>query len=213
MLLNLALRFGLVFFGPFSFAAALLWELGADVCLSCVCLFCACLFLFLSSSSWCRGFVGLVISALDFFPFLLGAHVTRYILRRCILIVDFNSTFVSSCKLQSNLNSSNIDGSFTMANSNSFLSPYEILPLAQENKYLGKLSYFIMKLYVVCAHYNRHIEAILITLNIQSLSRKSKIFYKIIAVCLLTWLHDYPSVARTTHVSNNFLWSQRCSSH
>ena len=55
-------------------------------------------------------------------------------------------------QIQSNLNSSNTDGSFTMANSNSFLSPYEILPLAQENKYLGKCSYFIMKLYVVCTH-------------------------------------------------------------
>ena len=54
--------------------------------------------------------------------------------------------------IQSNLNSSNTDGSFTMANSNSFLSPYEILPLAQENKYLGKFSYFIVKLYVVCTH-------------------------------------------------------------
>ena len=32
-----------------------------------------------------------------------------------------------------------------MANSNSFLSPYEILPTAQEKKYLGKFSYFIMK--------------------------------------------------------------------
>ena len=32
-----------------------------------------------------------------------------------------------------------------MANSNSFLSPYGILPLAQENKHLGKFSYFIMK--------------------------------------------------------------------
>ena len=31
-----------------------------------------------------------------------------------------------------------------------FLSPYEILPVAQENKYLGKFCYFIMKLYVVC---------------------------------------------------------------
>ena len=31
----------------------------------------------------------------------------------------------------------NTDGSFTMANSNSFLSPYEILPTARENKYLG----------------------------------------------------------------------------
>ena len=54
--------------------------------------------------------------------------------------------------LQSNLDSSNTDGSFTMANSNSFLSPYEVLPIAQENKYLGKFSYFIVKLYVVCTH-------------------------------------------------------------
>ena len=54
--------------------------------------------------------------------------------------------------MQSNLNSSNTDGSFTMANSNSFLSPYVILPLAQENKYLGKFCFFIMKLYVVCTH-------------------------------------------------------------
>ena len=42
------------------------------------------------------------------------------------------------------------DGSFTMADSNSFLSPYEILPIALENKYLRKFYYFIMKLYVVC---------------------------------------------------------------
>ena len=31
-----------------------------------------------------------------------------------------------------------------------FLSPNEILPIDQENKYLRKLSYFIMKLYVEC---------------------------------------------------------------
>ena len=53
---------------------------------------------------------------------------------------------------QLNLNSSNIDGLFTMANSNSFLSPFEILPIAQENKYLEKLSYFIMEFYAVCTH-------------------------------------------------------------
>ena len=47
--------------------------------------------------------------------------------------------------IQSNLNGSNTDGSFTMANSNSF-------PLDQENKYLGKFSYFIVKMYVVCTH-------------------------------------------------------------
>ena len=59
------------------------------------------------------------------------------------------------CKLiylQSNPDGSNADGSFTMANSNSFFSPYEILPIAQENEYLRKFSYFIVKLYVVCTH-------------------------------------------------------------
>ena len=54
--------------------------------------------------------------------------------------------------MQSNLNSSNTDGSFTMAYSNSFLSHYEILQIAQENKYLEIFSYSIMKLYVVCTH-------------------------------------------------------------
>ena len=54
--------------------------------------------------------------------------------------------------IQSNIDSSNTDGSFTMANSNSFLSPYEVLPIAHENKYLSKFSYFFVKLYVVCTH-------------------------------------------------------------
>ena len=54
--------------------------------------------------------------------------------------------------IQKNLDSSNTDGSFTMPNSKSFLSPYKILPTAQENKYLGKFSHFITKLYVVCTH-------------------------------------------------------------
>ena len=52
--------------------------------------------------------------------------------------------------IKSNLNSSNTDGSFTMAYSNSFLSPYEVLPLAQENKYLGKFSYHE----IVCCVYS-----------------------------------------------------------
>ena len=42
-------------------------------------------------------------------------------------------------------NSSNTNISFTMANSNSFLTPYEIPPKAYENKYLGIFSHFIMK--------------------------------------------------------------------
>ena len=35
-----------------------------------------------------------------------------------------------------NVNNSNTDGSFTMADSNSFFSPWEYLPIALESKYL-----------------------------------------------------------------------------
>ena len=74
------------------------------------------------------------------------------------------------------LNGSNPDGSFTLDDSNSFFSPYKILPIAQENKFLGIFSYFMMELYVACTQ-NRLIEAILMsTLNIQLLCRKSKRF-------------------------------------
>ena len=79
--------------------------------------------------------------------------------------------------LQYILNGSNTDGSFTVDDSNSYFSPYKILPIAQENKYLGIFSYFIMELYVVCTHMNCLIEAVLLsTLNIQSLCIKSKRF-------------------------------------
>ena len=70
--------------------------------------------------------------------------------------------------LQSNLNCSNPEGSFTMANSNSFLRPYEILPIDQENKYLKKQAFLF--------HYEIvfFFEAILMsTLNIQLLCRIS----------------------------------------
>ena len=39
-----------------------------------------------------------------------------------------------------------------MANSNSFLSPYEILLIAQENKYLKKFSYFIVNFSLESPH-------------------------------------------------------------
>ena len=42
-----------------------------------------------------------------------------------------------SAIMQYNLSCWNPDGSFTMDDSNSFFSPYKILPIAQENKYLG----------------------------------------------------------------------------
>ena len=44
---------------------------------------------------------------------------------------------ISENILQYNLNGSNRDGSFTVDDSNSFFSPYKILPIVQENKYLG----------------------------------------------------------------------------
>ena len=53
--------------------------------------------------------------------------------------------------------------------------------LFQENKYLGKFCHFIMKLYVEGTHWNRLIEAILMsTLNIQLLYRRLKRFALII---------------------------------
>ena len=39
--------------------------------------------------------------------------------------------------IQYNLNGSNTDGSFTLDDSKFYFSPYKILPIAQENKYLG----------------------------------------------------------------------------
>ena len=55
--------------------------------------------------------------------------------------------------VQYNLNGSNPDGSFTVDDLNSFFSPYKILQIAQENKYLVIFfSDFIMELYVACTH-------------------------------------------------------------
>ena len=83
-------------------------------------------------------------------------------------------TEVRKLYIQSNLNSSKTDGSFIMANSNSFLISYEILPLAQEIKYLGKFPYFILKLYFVLRVL---IEVILMnTLNMLLLFRRWKRF-------------------------------------
>ena len=45
-----------------------------------------------------------------------------------------NTSVNSFINIQSNLNSSNTDGSFTMANSNSFLSPYQILLTAKKKR-------------------------------------------------------------------------------
>ena len=73
--------------------------------------------------------------------------VTLYML--ILIILDWGKIR----NLQYNLNGSNTDGSFTVDDSNFFFSPYKILPIAKENKYLGIFfSYFDMELYVVCTH-------------------------------------------------------------
>ena len=54
--------------------------------------------------------------------------------------------------IQYNLNGSNSDGSFTLDDSNSFFSPYKILPIAQENKYLG--IFFLFYHGIVCCVYS-----------------------------------------------------------
>ena len=59
--------------------------------------------------------------------------------------------YIDRSYIQSNLNSSNTDGSFAMANSNSFLSPYEILSIAQENKYLAIFHFYNE---IVCCVYS-----------------------------------------------------------
>ena len=51
---------------------------------------------------------------------------------------EANNSRLRQIDIQSNLNSSNTDCSFTMAYSNSFLSPYQILLIAQKNSIIGK---------------------------------------------------------------------------
>ena len=61
-------------------------------------------------------------------------------------------TFLPSREmLQSNLNSSNTDGSFTMANPNTFFESVRN-SADSSRKQIRKFSYFIKKLYVVCTH-------------------------------------------------------------
>ena len=65
--------------------------------------------------------------------------------------------------VQSNSDSSNTVGFLPWLIRTHVLSPYKTLSIAQENKYTGKFSYFIKKLYVECTHKNRLSVAILIS--------------------------------------------------
>ena len=97
-------------------------------------------------------------------------HYNKILNKSSNTFIHFSiNTSMKKKKIQANLNSSNTYGSFT---TNSFLSSNEILPIAQENKYLRKFSYFNMKLYTVCTHLNSLIEVILMsTLSIPLLWR------------------------------------------
>ena len=64
--------------------------------------------------------------------FIFRRHkAKKWLLKTGAFLIQVNFNF------QYNLNGSNPDGSFTVNDSNSFFSPYKILPIAQENKYLG----------------------------------------------------------------------------
>ena len=57
-----------------------------------------------------------------------------------------------SVPVQYNLNGSNTDGLFTVDDSNSFFSPYKILPIAQENKIFR--DFFLFYHGIVCCVYS-----------------------------------------------------------
>ena len=77
------------------------------------------------------------------------------------------------------LNSWITDGSFTMANSNSFLVPsivfFFFFSKSSKNKYSGKFSYFIKELFVVCYQggSNEYTQHTIIVLKIKQ--KKSKL--------------------------------------
>ena len=91
----------------------------------------------------------LLIKGVEFFlthSFRYKQNFTGHDMTKGVFGVNTNSKVLKQhAETHSNLSGLNTDGSFTMDNSNSFLSPYEILPKAQENKCLGKFSYLIME--------------------------------------------------------------------
>ena len=68
-------------------------------------------------------------------------------------LLDWECLMITT-HLQSNLESLNTDCSFTMANSNSFLSPYEVFLTAHENKYNVFREIFLFYREIVCCVYS-----------------------------------------------------------
>ena len=80
---------------------------------------------------------------------MLGKISSKRHIENFLLLFPENR--ICQFKLQYNLNGSNTDGSFTVDDSNSFFSPYKILPIAQENKHLGII--FLFYHGIVCCVY------------------------------------------------------------
>ena len=110
--------------------------------------------------------------------------------------------------LQYNLNSSNTDGSFTVDDSSSFFSPYKILPIAQENKYLGIFYLILSWNCMLCVHITPRWGDSMSTPNIQSLCWKSKKSYRYLFLELVPWItlsgSNYPCLERISMVPKMF---------
>ena len=73
---------------------------------------------------------------------------------KCIATESQHEKIGNYC-IQYNLDGSNTDGSFTVDDLNSFLSPEEILSIAKENKYFGILKeIFLFYCENVCCVYS-----------------------------------------------------------
>ena len=97
------------------------------------------------STRWCK-----INEELISFPAgtTFQSHTADYIKFIEFKEVKVSFLFTTFNHIQYNLNGSNTDGSFTVDDSNSFFSPYKILPIAQENKYLG--IFFLFYHGIVC---------------------------------------------------------------
>ena len=110
--------------------------------LYCVCVYvCVFFFFFFFCLFFCFGFrLSCTIC------FVLLSFLVVYVLLWCFTDKEHETS--RNEHIQSNFNISNTDGSFTMANLNSFSSPFEILLIAQEKKYLKKIVLFYHE--IVC---------------------------------------------------------------
>ena len=136
---------------------------------------------------------------------LLQSHVVYY-----TVVVTY--TNVINYTIQYNLNGSNTDGSFTVDDSNSFFSPYKILLIAQENKYLG--IFFLFYHLIVCCVYslelphrgnsNVYTQHTIIVLKIEKISLN----YRYLLPELVPWLtlsgSNYPCLERISMVPKMF---------